>query len=142
MTWCWWAAAARVCVPRSPSRRPIPGSRSRWFRRSTPCGATRSLQRAAPRAIGPDDSLDEHAYDTISGGDWLCDQDAVEAFVNEAPQELLRMEHWGCPWSREPDGRVAVRPFGGMKKMRTWFAADKTGFHMLHTLFQTTLRFP
>ena len=44
--------------------------------------------------------LDEHAYDTISGGDWLGDQDAVEVFVNEAPKELLRLEHWGCPWSR------------------------------------------
>jgi fumarate reductase flavoprotein subunit len=88
-----------------------------------------------------DDSLDEHAYDTISGGDWLCDQDAVEVFVKEAPRELMRLEHWGCPWSREPDGRIAVRPFGGMKKTRTWFAADKTGFHMLHTLFQTSLKY-
>jgi fumarate reductase flavoprotein subunit len=88
-----------------------------------------------------DDSLDEHAYDTISGGDWLCDQDAVEAFVKEAPVELMRLEHWGCPWSREPDGHIAVRPFGGMKKTRTWFAADKTGFHMLHTLFQTSLKY-
>jgi fumarate reductase flavoprotein subunit len=102
---------------------------------------TVSAEGGAAGVIGPDDSLDEHAYDTISGGDWLCDQDAVEAFVNEAPQELLRMEHWGCPWSRQPDGRIAVRPFGGMKKMRTWFAADKTGFHMLHTLFQTSLKF-
>jgi fumarate reductase flavoprotein subunit len=103
---------------------------------------TVSAEGGAAGAIRPDDSLDEHAYDTISGGDWLCDQDAVEAFVKEAPEELLRLEHWGCPWSREPDGRVAVRPFGGMKKMRTWFAADKTGFHMLHTLFQTSLKYP
>ncbi len=103
---------------------------------------TVSAEGGAAGAIGPDDSLDEHAYDTISGGDWLCDQDAVEAFVKEAPEELLRLEHWGCPWSREPDGRIAVRPFGGMKKMRTWFAADKTGFHMLHTLFQTSLKYP
>src|SRR5882724_6840220 len=88
-----------------------------------------------------EDSLDEHAYDTISGGDWLCDQDAVEAFVKEAPLELMRLEHWGCPWSREADGRIAVRPFGGMKKTRTWFAADKTGFHLLHTLFQTSLKY-
>ncbi|MGH2399551.1 MAG: FAD-binding protein, partial [bacterium] len=78
---------------------------------------------------------------TISGSDWLSDQDAVEAFVKEAPEELLRLERWGCPWSRETDGRIAVRPFGGMKKMRTWFAADKTGFHMLHTLFQTSLKY-
>ncbi len=102
---------------------------------------TVSAEGGAAGAIRPDDSLDEHAYDTISGGDWLPDQDAVEMFVKEAPQELMRLEHWGCPWNREPDGRVAVRPFGGMKKERTWFAADKTGFHMLHTLFQTSLKY-
>jgi fumarate reductase flavoprotein subunit len=102
---------------------------------------TVSAEGGAAGAIAADDSLDEHAYDTISGGDWLCDQDAVEAFVKEAPEELLRLEHWGCPWSRQPDGHIAVRPFGGMKKMRTWFAADKTGFHMLHTLFQTSLKY-
>src|SRR5262250_3092868 len=102
---------------------------------------TVSAEGGAAGAIRPDDSFDEHAYDTISGGDWLPDQDAVEVFVKEAPQELMRLEHWGCPWNREPDGRVAVRPFGGMKKERTWFAADKTGFHMLHTLFQTSLKY-
>jgi succinate dehydrogenase flavoprotein subunit len=103
---------------------------------------TVSAEGGAAGVIRADDSLDEHAYDTISGGDWLCDQDAVEAFVDEAPRELLRLEHWGCPWSREPDGHIAVRPFGGMTKMRTWFAADKTGFHLLHTLFQTSLKYP
>jgi succinate dehydrogenase flavoprotein subunit len=102
---------------------------------------TVSAEGGAAAVIKPDDSLDEHARDTISGGDWLCDQDAVEAFVSEAPEEMLRLEHWGCPWSRELDGHIAVRPFGGMKKMRTWFAADKTGFHMLHTLFQTSLKY-
>jgi succinate dehydrogenase flavoprotein subunit len=103
---------------------------------------TVSAEGGAAAVLRPDDSLEEHIYDTISGGDWLCDQDAVEAFVKEAPEEMLRLEHWGCPWSRETDGRIAVRPFGGMKKMRTWFAADKTGFHMLHTLFQTSLKYP
>jgi fumarate reductase flavoprotein subunit len=102
---------------------------------------TVSAEGGAAAVIKADDSLDEHARDTISGGDWLCDQDAVEAFVREAPEEMLQLEHWGCPWSREPDGHIAVRPFGGMKKMRTWFAADKTGFHMLHTLFQTSLKY-
>src|SRR5881409_1951206 len=103
---------------------------------------TVSAEGGAAGVIAPDDSLDEHFYDTVSGGDWLCDQDAVDAFVREAPQELMRLEHWGCPWSREPNGKVAVRPFGGMTKKRTWFAADKTGFHMLHTLFQTSLKYP
>jgi len=102
---------------------------------------TVSAEGGAAGVAKPDDSLDEHAYDTISGGDWLSDQDAVETFVKEAPQELLQLERWGCPWNREPDGHIAVRAFGGMKKMRTWFAADKTGFHMLHTLFQTTLKY-
>ncbi len=102
---------------------------------------TVSAEGGAAAVIKPGDTLDDHAYDTISGGDWLCDQDAVEAFVKEAPEEMLRLEHWGCPWSREPDGHIAVRPFGGMKKERTWFAADKTGFHMLHALFQTSLKY-
>jgi fumarate reductase flavoprotein subunit len=102
---------------------------------------TVSAEGGAAGAIAEDDTLDEHAYDTVSGSDWLCDQDAVEAFVQEAPRELLQLEHWGCPWSRRPDGRIAVRAFGGMKNMRTWFAADKTGFHMLHTLFQTSLKY-
>src|SRR6266545_4762750 len=102
---------------------------------------TVSAEGGAAAVIKAGDSLDEHAYDTISGGDWLCDQDAVEAFVREAPEEMLRLEHWGCPWNREPDGHIAVRPFGGMKIERTWFAADKTGFHLRHTLFQTTLKY-
>jgi len=102
---------------------------------------TVSAEGGAAAVIKAGDTLDAHAYDTISGGDWLCDQDAVEAFVREAPEEMMRLEHWGCPWSREPDGHVAVRPFGGMKVERTWFAADKTGFHMLHTLFQTSLKY-
>ena len=90
----------------------------------------------------PDDSLEMHFNDTVGGGDWLCDQDVVENFVEQAPRELMQLEHWGCPWSREDDGSVAVRPFGGMKKKRTWYAADKSGFHILHTLFQTSLQFP
>src|SRR5215510_5475132 len=102
---------------------------------------TVSAEGGAAGVIAEGDTLDEHCYDTVSGSDWLGDQDAIEAFVNEAPRELLQLEHWGCPWSRQDDGRIAVRAFGGMKKMRTWFAADKTGFHMLHSLFQTSLKY-
>jgi fumarate reductase flavoprotein subunit len=89
--------------------------------------------------IRDDDSLGLHFEDTVSGGDWLCDQDSVEFFVSQCAREMVQLEHWGCPWSRHPDGRINVRFFGGMKVQRTWFAADKTGFHMLHTLFQTSL---
>jgi len=106
--------------------------------RSHTCAA----EGGAAGVIKPDDSLELHFNDTVGGGDWLTDQDVVEYFVNEAPKELTQLEHWGCPWSREPDGSVAVRPFGGMKIKRTWFAADKSGFHILHTLFQTSLKYP
>ena len=70
-----------------------------------------------------------------------ADQDVIQYFVEEAPKELTRLEHWGCPWSRNEDGSVATRAFGGMSTKRTWYAADKVGFHMLHTLFQHSMRF-
>ena len=66
----------------------------------------------------------------------------VEYFVEEAPRKLTQLEHWGCPWSREDGRHVAARAFGGMTTKRTWFAADKIGFHMLHTLFQTLAAIP
>lgn len=106
--------------------------------RSHTCAA----EGGAAGVIKSDDSMDHHFHDTVGGGDWLSDQDAVDYFIREAPKELLQLEHWGCPWSREANGSVAVRPFGGMKKQRTWFAADKSGFHILHTLFQTSLKYP
>ena len=88
------------------------------------------------------DSLQHHFDDTVSGGDWLCEQDAVDYFVAHCTEEMVQLEHWGCPWSRKDDGHVDIRAFGGMKIERTWFAADKTGFHMLHTLFQTSIKYP
>ncbi len=92
-----------------------------------------------PNAV--DDNLEKHAYDTVKGSDFLGDQPVIQYFVQEAPKELIRLEHWGCPWSRNADGTVATRPFGGMQTPRTWFATDKVGFHMLHALFQHSLRF-
>ena len=92
--------------------------------------------------IRDDDSLEYHFHDTVSGGDWLCEQDVVDYFVSHATQEMIQLENWGCPWSRTPEGQPNVRRFGGMKVPRTWFAADKTGFHILHTLFQTSLQYP
>ncbi len=102
---------------------------------------TVSAEGGAAAVIKSNDSLEAHAKDTITGADWLADQDAVEIFVKEAVSEMIQLEHWGCPWSRDADGHVAVRPFGGMKIERTWFAADKTGFHMLHALFQTSQKY-
>ena len=87
------------------------------------------------------DSFDSHAYDTVKGSDFLADQDSVEFFVKEAPRESYQLEHWGCPFSRDPDGRISSRAFGGMTVKRTLFATDKIGFHLLHTLFQTSLKY-
>jgi fumarate reductase flavoprotein subunit len=96
---------------------------------------------AAAYVPGSDDSLEKHLYDTVKGSDFLADQDCAEYFVDHATEELTLLEHWGCPWSRNDDGSVATRPFGGMTVPRTWYAADKVGFHMLHSLFQHSMRF-
>src|SRR5918912_3091919 len=99
-----------------------------------------SAEGGAAAVFSSEDSFETHAFDTIKGSDYLADQQVVETFVREAPLEITRMEHWGCPWSRNQDGTIAQRPFGGMSVWRTCFAADKTGFHMLHTVFQTSLQ--
>ncbi len=102
---------------------------------------TVSAEGGSAAVMREDDSFDSHCYDTIKGSDFLADQDVVEAFVKEARDELIQLEHWGCPWSRDADGRISVRAFGGMTVKRTLYAADKTGFHMLHALFQTSLKY-
>jgi fumarate reductase flavoprotein subunit len=102
---------------------------------------TVSAEGGAAAVLRPEDSWETHAFDTIKGSDYIADQFVVETFVREAPIEVIQLEHWGCPWSRDPDGKISARPFGGMTTWRTCFAADKTGFHMLHTLFQTSLKF-
>ncbi len=102
---------------------------------------TVSAEGGAAAVLKDYDNLDLHCFDTIKGSDYLADQDVVEYFVNESPDEILRLENWGCPWSRDSDGRVSSRAFGGMSVKRTVYAADKTGFHMLHSLFQRTLMY-
>jgi fumarate reductase flavoprotein subunit len=103
---------------------------------------TVAAEGGAAGVVLAEDSLELHFHDTVAGGDWLCDQDAVDYFVAHCTEEMVQLEHWGCPWSRRADGRANVRAFGGMKIERTWFAADLTGFHMLHTLFQRSMKYP
>ncbi|MBD3384966.1 succinate dehydrogenase/fumarate reductase flavoprotein subunit [candidate division KSB1 bacterium] len=83
------------------------------------------------------DSFELHAWDTVKGSDFLADQDAVELFVKSMPAEILQLDHWGIPWTRREDGRIAQRPFGGHSFPRTVLAADKTGFFELQTLYDT-----
>ena len=103
---------------------------------------TVAAEGGAAAVTRDDDSLDSHFNDTVSGGDWLCDQDVVEFFISRCHAELVQLERWGCPWSRKADGSINTRFFGGMSIQRTWFAADRSGFHILHTLFQTSLKYP
>jgi succinate dehydrogenase / fumarate reductase flavoprotein subunit len=87
-----------------------------------------------------DDNWEKHAYDTIKGSDFLADQDAVEVMTKAAPARIIEMEHWGCPFSRTADGKIAQRPFGGAGYPRTCYAADKTGHYLLVTAYEEALR--
>jgi len=102
---------------------------------------TVSAEGGAAAVAREDDNLELHGFDTVKGSDFLADQDVIQLFVEEAPKELALLENYGCPWSRNDDGTVATRAFGGMTIKRTWYAADKVGFHMLHALFQHSMRF-
>lgn len=88
---------------------------------------------------GKDDSPEKHAFDTVKGSDYLADQDAVLLMTEEAPDAIYELEHWGCPFSRTPDGKINQRPFGGAGFPRTCFVADLTGHAILHTLYEKCL---
>jgi len=89
---------------------------------------------------GHDDTPQKHAFDTVKGSDYLADQDAVLQMTSDAPDTIFEMEHWGCPFSRYDDGRIAQRPFGGAGYPRTCYGADKTGHYLLHTLVEQAYR--
>ena len=86
------------------------------------------------------DSWEEHMYDTVKGGDFLGDQDAVEEYVKAAPRVIYELEHFGCVFSRRPDGKIAQRSFGGHSKPRACFAADRTGHAILHALHEQLMK--
>jgi len=87
------------------------------------------------------DSFDLHAWDTVKGSDFLADQDVVNRFVRTMPEEILKLDHWGIPWSRDEHGRILQRPFGGHSYPRATMAADKTGFFEMQTLYDQLLRY-
>ncbi|MBI4712480.1 MAG: FAD-binding protein [Planctomycetes bacterium] len=89
---------------------------------------------------GKDDSPEKHAFDTVKGSDYLADQDTVEIMTSSAPAAIYELEHWGCPFNRFADGRIAQRPFGGAGFPRTCYGADKTGLYILHTLYEQVVK--
>ena len=87
------------------------------------------------------DSFELHAWDTVKGSDFLADQDVVDLFVKSMPSEIMQLDHWGIPWTRREDNKIAQRPFGGHSFPRAVLAADKTGFFELQTLYDTILKY-
>ena len=86
------------------------------------------------------DDWRDHAYDTVKGSDYLGDQDAIEVMCREAGSEVIQMEHYGVTFSRDEEGRLGTRAFGGQGKARTFFVADFTGQALLHVLYEQIMR--
>ncbi len=91
-------------------------------------------------ALREGDDWELHAYDTMKGSDYLGDAPAVETLAQDAPEETITLEHWGLPFSREDDGRVSQRPFGGLSFPRTTYAGAETGHHLLHTMYEQVVK--
>ncbi len=91
-------------------------------------------------ALRDGDSWEDHAYDTMKGSDYLGDAPAIETLCQDSPEETIQLERWGMPFSREEDGRVSQRPFGGLSFPRTTYAGAETGHHLLHTLYQQVVK--
>ncbi len=104
--------------------------------RSHSCAA----QGGINAAMGPNDSVHDHVYDTVKGSDYLADQDAVEVLCREAGPTVIEMEHFGTVFNRAPDGSLDRRAFGGASYNRTIFAADRTGLALLQALFEELAR--
>ncbi|MCA3243861.1 MAG: FAD-binding protein, partial [Alphaproteobacteria bacterium] len=105
--------------------------------RSHSCAA----QGGVNAAINPKDDWRHHAYDTVKGADFVGDQDSIDMMCSEAPQAVLDLDKMGCPFSREEDGTIAQRAFGGQNFPRTAYAADRTGHAMLHTLWEQAIKY-
>ncbi|EQD62622.1 succinate dehydrogenase or fumarate reductase, flavoprotein subunit, partial [mine drainage metagenome] len=91
-------------------------------------------------AMGPQDSVHDHVYDTVKGSDYLADQDAVEILCRQAGPTVIEMEHFGTVFNRASDGTLDRRAFGGASYNRTIFAADRTGLALLQALFEEITR--
>ncbi|MFB6126485.1 MAG: FAD-binding protein [Halolamina sp.] len=91
-------------------------------------------------ALREADDWSDHAYDTMKGSDYLADAPAVEALTKESPKETIQLENWGMAFSRDEDGRVSQRPFGGLSFPRTTYAGAETGHHLLHTMYEQVVK--
>ncbi|MEM3971423.1 MAG: succinate dehydrogenase flavoprotein subunit [Saccharolobus sp.] len=104
--------------------------------RSHSAAAEGGIAAYIPGNSDPNDNPDYMTYDTVKGGDYLVDQDAAEILSNKSGEIAMLLERWGALFNRQPDGRIAVRYFGGQTYPRTRFVGDKTGMALLHTIFE------
>ncbi|MDS0299161.1 FAD-binding protein [Halogeometricum sp. S1BR25-6] len=91
-------------------------------------------------ALREGDSWEQHAYDTMKGSDYLGDAPAIETLCQDSPEEVIQLEHWGLAFSRDEDGRMSQRPFGGMSFPRTTYAGAETGHQLLHTMYEQLVK--
>ena len=91
-------------------------------------------------ALGKDDSTELHEFDTVKGSDYLADQDAVELMCSKAPETIRWAERMGAVFSRDKEGDIAIRPFGGQSKPRACYAKDRTGLTLLQTIYEQAYR--
>ncbi|NLH49098.1 MAG: FAD-binding protein [Myxococcales bacterium] len=91
-------------------------------------------------AVAQDDKWEDHYYDTLKGGWFLGDQDAVRALTEEAPAAIFELDRWGANFSRLPDGNFAQRPFGGQRRNRTCYVQDLTGHALLTTMYEQVVK--
>jgi succinate dehydrogenase / fumarate reductase flavoprotein subunit len=103
-------------------------------------GAAQGGINAALGNMPGEDSWEKHAFDTVKGSDYLADQDAVEIMTKAGPERIIELEHWGCPFSRTEEGKIAQRPYGGAGYPRTCYAADRTGHYLLVTAYEQVLK--
>ena len=113
---------------------------SKVFPTRSHTGAAQGGMNAALAYRDPEDTVESHFFDTVKGSDYLADQDAVEFFVSGMPELVLELESMGVPYSRDEQGRIAQRPFGGASSPRCCYSADKTGHAVLHALYENCVK--
>lgn len=116
------------------------GLMTKMFPTRSATGMAQGGINGALKNVDPSDTIEKHCFDTVKGSDYLGDQDAIEFFVNQAPEAILEVDYFGVPFSRTSEGKIAQRNFGGQSSPRTCYSADKTGHALLHTMYEQCLK--
>lgn len=116
------------------------GLMTKMFPTRSATGMAQGGINGAIKNADPNDTIEKHFFDTVKGSDYLGDQDAIEFFVSQSPECILEVDYFGVPFSRDSQGRISQRNFGGQSSPRTCYSADKTGHALLHTMYEQCLK--